>query len=160
MFAFDASFTNVMPRHFFQIHAIHHGILFLKACHVEMAKSFMLKPHTFFQRICNVCRVFMHLHIKKEQVLIPSCLRHNNSLSIVDLTTIFIELHFETFRNEFIHQNEIILHFWEIKNLGDGCVCQLASQLHCGFYVPLGNGLKNGGIAHEHPPWGNAFVCG
>jgi hypothetical protein len=47
-----------------------------------------------------------------------------------------------------------------MKNLGDGCVCQLASHLHCGFDVPFANGLQNGVIAHEHPPWGNAFVRG
>ncbi len=40
----------------------------------------------------------------------------------------------------------------------DGCVCQLASHLHCGFDSPLANGLQNDVIDHEHPPWGNAFV--
>jgi hypothetical protein len=29
---------------------------------------------------------------------------------------------FETFGNEFIYKNEIIIHFWNMKNLGDGCV--------------------------------------
>ncbi len=47
-----------------------------------------------------------------------------------------------------------------MKNLGDGYVCQFASHLHCGFDVPLANGLQNGVIAHEHPPWGNALVRG
>jgi hypothetical protein len=122
MFAFDASFTNVMQRHFFQIHAIHHGILLLNACHVEMAKSFMPKKCTFIQRICNVCHVLVHLHIKKVQVLVLSCFHHNNSSSIIDLTTILVKLHFETFENEFTHENEIIFHFWNIKNLGDGYV--------------------------------------
>jgi hypothetical protein len=37
-------------------------------------------------------------------------------------------------------------------------VCQLASHLHCGFDAPLANGLQNGVIAHEHPPWGNALI--
>jgi hypothetical protein len=55
--------------HLFQIHAIHHGIQILKPCHVEMAKSFMLKHCTFIQRICNVHRVLTHVHIKKVQVL-------------------------------------------------------------------------------------------
>jgi hypothetical protein len=32
--------------------------------------------------------------------------------------------------------------------------------LHCGFDVPLANGLQIGVIAHEHPPWGNALVRG
>jgi len=57
MFAFDASFINVKQRHFFQVNAIHHGIQLLKACHVEMAKSFMLKHLTFMQKICNACHV-------------------------------------------------------------------------------------------------------
>jgi len=35
-----------------------------------MAKSFMPKHRIFFQKICNVCRVFTHLHIKKVQVLV------------------------------------------------------------------------------------------
>ncbi len=146
MFAFDACFTNAMQWHFLKIHAIHHGIhhgiQLFKACHVEMAKSFMPKHRAFFQRICNVCHVLTHIQIKKVQVLVPSCLRHNNSSSIIDLTTILVKLHFETFGNEFTHENENILHFWNMKNLGDGCVCQLASHLHCGFDVPIGNNLK------------------
>ncbi len=149
-----------MQQQFFQILAIHHGIQLLKACHVEMAKSFMPKHRTFLQRICNVCHVLTHLHIKKVQVLVPSCFRHNNSSNIIDLTTILVKLHFETFENEFTHENETILHFWNMKNLGDGCVCQFASHLHCGFDVPLANGLQNGVIAHEHPPWGNALIHG
>jgi hypothetical protein len=32
--------------------------------------------------------------------------------------------------------------------------------LHCGFDVPLANGLQNGVIAHERSPWENAFVHG
>jgi len=107
----------------------------------------MPKHCTFFQRICNVCRVLTHIHIKKVQVIVPLCLCHNNSSNIVDLTTILVKLHFETFRNEFTHGNEIILHFWNMKNLGDGCVSQFASHLHCGFDVPFANGLQNGVIA-------------
>jgi hypothetical protein len=160
MFAFDTSFTNAMQRHFFQIHAIHHGIQLLKACHVEVAKSFILKHGTFLERICNACRVLTHIHIKKVQVFVASCLLHNNSLSIVDLTTILVKLHFETFKIEFIHRNETILHFWNMKNLGDGCVREFASHLHCGFDVPLANGVQNGVITHEHRPWGNVFVGG
>jgi len=99
----NTSFTNAMQRHFFQIHAIHHGIQLLKACHVEVAKSFMLKHGAFLERICNACRVLTHIHIKKVQVFVVSCLLHNNSSSIVDLTTILVKLHFETFRNEFTH---------------------------------------------------------
>jgi hypothetical protein len=34
---------------------------------------------------------------------------HNNSSNIVDLTTILVKLHFETFGNEFTHGNGIIL---------------------------------------------------
>ncbi len=37
---------------------------------------------------------------------------------------------------------------------------KLASHLHCGFDAPLANGLQIGVIPHEHPPWGNVFVCG
>jgi len=88
-----------------------------------MAKSFMPKHRTFLQKIYNVCHVLAHLHIKKVQVLVPSCLRHNNSLSIVNLITILVKLYFETFENKFTHGNEIIFHFWDMKNLGDGCVC-------------------------------------
>jgi len=72
---------------------------------------------------------------------------------------IFVKLHFETFGNEFTHQNEIIFHFWNMKNLGDGCVL-IRLPLHCGFDAPLANGLQNGLITHEHPPWGNALVRG
>jgi hypothetical protein len=39
-------------------------------------------------------------------------------------------------------------------------VCQFASHLHCGFDAPLANGLQNGVITHEHPPWGNALIRG
>jgi len=147
-------------QHFFQIHAIHHGIQLLKACHVEMVKSFMSKHHTFIERICNVWRVLAHLHIKKVQVLVPSCFCHNNSSSIVNPITILVKLHFKTFENEFTHRHETILHFWNMKNLGDGCVWQFASHLHYGFDVPLANGLQNGVIAHEHLPWGNVLVRG
>jgi hypothetical protein len=31
-------------------------------------------------------------------------------------------------------------------------VCQFTSHLHCGFDVPLANGLQNDVIAYEHPP--------
>ncbi len=79
----------------------------------------------------------MHLHIKKVQVLVPLCFHHNNSSSIVDLTTILVKFHFETFRNEFTHEDEIVLHFWNMKNLGDGYMWQFASHLHCGFMFPL-----------------------
>jgi hypothetical protein len=63
MFAFDASFTNVMQGHFLQIHAVHHGIQLLEACHVEMAKSFMPKHRTFLRRICDVRHVLVDLDI-------------------------------------------------------------------------------------------------
>jgi len=127
-----------------------------KAFHVEMAKSFMPKHRTFIQRICNVCHVFAH----QVQILVPSCFRHNNSSNIIDLTTILVKFHFETFRNEFTHRNDIIFHFWYMKNLGDGCMWQFGSHLHCGFNVPLTNGFQNSVIAHEHLPWGNALIRG
>ncbi len=114
--------SQTLAQQFFQIHAIHHGIQLLKVCHVEMAKSFMPKHRIFIQKICNVRYILAHLHIKKVQVLVPSCLRHNNSSSIVHLIIVFIKLHFETFKNEFTHINKIIFHFWNMKNLGDGYV--------------------------------------
>jgi hypothetical protein len=102
-----------------------------------MAKSFLPKHRTFIRKICNVCCVLMHFHLKKVKVLVPSCFCHNNSSSIVDLTTIFVKLHFETLKNEFIHGDETIFHFWNMKNLSDGCKWQFAFHLHCGFDVPL-----------------------
>jgi len=107
-----------------------------------------------------MCGVLAHLHIKKVQVLVPSCFCHNNSSSIINPITILVKLHFKTFENEFTHRHETILHFWNMKNLGDGCVWQFASHLHYGFDVPLANGLQNGVIAHEHLPWGNVLVRG
>ncbi len=48
--------------------------------------------------------------------------RPNRLLIWESLTTILVKLHFETFGNEFTHGNETILHFWNMKNLGNGCV--------------------------------------
>jgi len=153
-------FTNVMQQHFFQIHAIHHGIQLLKTSHVDMAKSCMSKHHTFIQRICNVCHVFVHLHIKKVQVLISSLLPQQLLEHRWPYNHPCQQIPLWNFSNEFTHKDEIILHFWYMKNLGDGCMWQFASHLHCGFDVPFINGLQNGVIPHEHLPWGNAFIRG
>jgi hypothetical protein len=58
-----------------------------------------------------ICVVLAHLHIKKVQILVPSCFCHNNSLSVANLKTILVKLRFETFENEFTHKNETIIHF-------------------------------------------------
>ncbi len=47
MFAFNASFTHMVQWHFFQIHAIDHFLQLFKTCHVEVAKSLVLKHSSF-----------------------------------------------------------------------------------------------------------------
>jgi hypothetical protein len=107
--------------HFFQIHAIDHFLQLCKACHVEVAKSLVPKHNSFIQRLCHIRTFLSNIDIEKIQVLLPLCFRHNNSMGIIDLTTILVKLHFQALRNEFANKNETILHFGNMKNLSDGC---------------------------------------
>jgi len=121
MFAFNASFTHIVQWHFFQIHAIKHFLQLQKACHVEVAEYLVSKCSSFIRRRCHIRTLLSNIDVEKIQVLMPSCLRHNDFMDIVHLTTILVKFHFQVFQNEFANKNETIFHFGNMKNLSDGC---------------------------------------
>jgi len=67
---------------------------------------------------------------------------------------------FKPFENEFANINDIIIHFWNIKNLSDGCEQHFTCNLHGNLDVPFTNGFQNSLITHIHSLWNNGFING